>query len=202
MSLRNGKNIASIGAQRRLNQATDDLSSSYERLGSGLRINSASDDAAGLSVSSSLQADSRVYAQGIKNINDGISLLNVAQGALSQLSDIATRQEELAEQAANGVYSLTQRKALDKEANALKDEWNRIVDSTSFNGTKLFDGSLSGGLSIQSGYGTDGGVEFAIGQKLSRTVGTGSFSPFSSYSATGGADKGLILLDQYRLVKD
>ena len=105
MAVRIGSNIASLNAQGRLNQATDALSSTYERLSSGMRINKASDDPAGLAVSSSLNVDSRVYSQGIRNINDGLSLLNVAEGALFELSSITTRQQELAEQSANGVYS-------------------------------------------------------------------------------------------------
>lgn len=132
MVVRLGGNIPSLKAQRHLNRSSEELGNSYQRLGSGLRINGAADDPAGLAVSSILNLEARIYTQGIKNINDGISLLNVAQGGLSQLASLAVRQQELAEQAANGVFSLTQRKAIDKEAHALREEWNRIIGSTSF----------------------------------------------------------------------
>ena len=96
------------------------LASVYERLSSGQRINRASDDAAGLAVSSSLHVNTRVYNQAIRNINDGVSALTIADQAISNLSDIVVRQTELAEQAANGIYSTIQRAAMDREAQALK----------------------------------------------------------------------------------
>jgi len=103
MALTIGANIPSLRARRSLADASDSLSASTTRLASGLRINSAADDAAGLAIATSLNASSRIYTQGIRNINDGISVLNVAEGALSELGNITTRQKELAEQAANGV---------------------------------------------------------------------------------------------------
>lgn len=92
-------------AQRSLASASEMLNASSTRLASGLRINSAADDAAGLAIASQLNTSSRVYTQGMRNINDGMSVLNVAEGALSQLGQVTIRQKELAEQAANGVYS-------------------------------------------------------------------------------------------------
>ena len=113
-----GSNIASLGAQRRLANASEKLGSVFERLSSGLRINRASDDAAGLAVSSSLNAYQRIYTQGVRNLNDGVSALSIADGAIGQLSNIVTRQNELAEQAANGIYTTVPRSALDREAQA------------------------------------------------------------------------------------
>lgn len=124
---------------RHLDSAQSSLSSSSRRLSSGLRINSASDDAAGLAISQSLRAQRRVYAQAIRNASDGIGLANVAQGAMVELTGILTRHAELAEQAANGMYSAAQRQALQTEATELTNEYNRIVDSTVFNGIKVFD---------------------------------------------------------------
>lgn len=92
-----GSNIASLSAQRRLSDSTRELSHTYERLASGLRINRASDDAAGLSISQSLRADAKIFTQGLRNLNDGISLFNIAESAIEQLSNITVRLKELAD---------------------------------------------------------------------------------------------------------
>ena len=173
MTIRLGSNVASLTAQRKLADGTAALAKTFERLSSGQRINRASDDAAGLSIADSLRADTRVFNQAVRNINDGISVLAIAQGALAQLTSITTRQLELAEQAANGVYSLVQRRALDTEANALVDEFNRIVEAVEFNGLKLLDSLTE--LRIQAGKGIEGSIAFAIGDELARTVGDGTF---------------------------
>jgi len=141
MALTIQSNIASLQSQRRLSQTSARLSSSFERLSSGLRINKASDDAAGLAIADSLRVDSRVMSQGLRNVNDGISMLTIAEGSLTSLSNILTRITELAEQSANGVNSSPQRAALDSEAQALKSEYNRIISTTTFNGGHLFDGN-------------------------------------------------------------
>src|SRR5690606_8709682 len=109
------------------------LRTTFERLGSGMRINRAVDDAAGLAVASALDARSRIYTQAIRNVNDGISLLNIAEGGISQMSDIIGRIRELATQAANGTFSAVQRITLDREADLLVDEFNRLTESTFFN---------------------------------------------------------------------
>lgn len=181
-----GSNIAALATQRRLGDADGRLHTVFERLSSGLRINRPSDDAAGLAISESLRADSRVYSQGIRNINDGLSTLAIADGALAELSTILTRQAELAEQAANGVYSFSQRSALHKEAEALTDEFNRIVESTEFNGRKLFE-SVGEELRIQAGYGLSGSIGFGIGSDLARTVGDGTFQTGVAYTSGAGA---------------
>lgn len=173
-------NIVSLGAQRQLGRASESLATSYERLSSGMRINKASDDAAGLAIADSLRADTRVYTQGVKNISDGISAINIADSALSSLSEIVVRQKELATQAANGSYTLTQRKALHQEAQALTAEYNRIVATTKFNGTSLFD-TNNGTFSIQAGYGTDAVLSNNIGDEFYRDIGTGSFTLGTSF---------------------
>lgn len=183
MVLRIGSNHASLQAQRRLGNTTEAIATSYERLGSGLRINRASDDPAGLAVSSALRANSRVFAQALRNINDGLSLLSVGEGALVELSSLTTRQLELAEQAANGSYSAVQRKALDEEAQALQQEFGRVVASTSLNGVKLLNGSLPEGVRIQVGYGTEESLIFGLGSSLMRLQSSGSFATRVSYSA-------------------
>ena len=104
-----------MDAIRGLSKTSKGLSEIYTQLASGSRINKASDDAAGLAIASKLNADSRVYGQGIKNINDGISVLQIASNAITSLKDITIRRQELAEQSANGVYSDKQRESLNKE---------------------------------------------------------------------------------------
>ena len=119
MAIKIGSNLASLNAQRRLGDATNTLSGIYEKLSSGQRINRASDDAAGLAIADELNAKGRIYTQGIRNGNDGISLLNIADSAIDALSGVVTRIRELSEQSANGTYSNQQRAALDAEAQAL-----------------------------------------------------------------------------------
>lgn len=164
--------IASMQVQRRMNDAINDAGQVFQRLASGQRINRASDDAAGLALSSSLRVNSRVFAQGVRNLNDGISALNIADGAVSNLSGIMERLRELAAQASNGSYSSAQRAALDKEAQELRKEYFRLASSTTFNGINLLNGALGTGLRIQSGYGASGSVLTGVGG----TMGTGNFS--------------------------
>ena len=109
-------NIASLNAQRRFAKSSQSLQDSFTRLSSGLRINRSSDDAAGLAIAESLNVDSRVFAQGIRNLNDGISLLNVAEAATGEISNILFRLRELATQSANGTLSKEQRGALDENS--------------------------------------------------------------------------------------
>ncbi len=175
-------NLASLNAQRRLQESTSALSTSFQRLSSGLRVNRASDDAAGLAISSSLQTDSRVYAQAIRNLNDGISLLQIAEGGIQQLGTIILRAKELSEQSANGVLSDGQRTALQAEASALVSEYNRIVSTNSLNGLALIDGSLQQ-FNLQGGYGSSGTLSLSIGADLLRSYGTGDLQPAQNLAA-------------------
>lgn len=176
-------NLASLNAQRRLASSSKGLSDTFVRLSSGLRINRASDDAAGLSISESLNADKRVLAQGVRNLNDGISLLSIADAAVAELSTITIRLSELAEQSATGSLSNVQRSALDEEAQALREEYFRIVQTTEFNGEKLFDGNLTE-LRLQAGYGSEGAIVSGLGGK----IGTGEFGEVISHDAENPAD--------------
>jgi flagellin-like hook-associated protein FlgL len=144
-------NVASLNAQRRLGQSTQALQQSFERLSSGLRINKASDDAAGLAIASSLNVDSRVFTTATRNANDAVSFFSIAEGALTSLVDITTRLKELAQESSNGTLSYTQRKSLDAEAQALGKEYQRIINTTQFNGTNIIN-SGNGPLAIQAGY--------------------------------------------------
>ena len=152
-------------------QSTQAVQQSFTRLSSGLRINKASDDAAGLAISESLNVDARVYTQGIRNLNDGISLTNIADGAIESLSNIVIRQEELAEQAANGTLGSKQRSVLDAEAAALSQEFFRIARTAEFNGQQLLDGTI-GDVMLQAGYGESGGI--LVGG-FGGAMGTGGF---------------------------
>ncbi len=143
MRLSLGSNIISLQAQRRLNESTAALSSVYERLSSGQRINRASDDAAGLSVSATLGAKSRVLGRANQNIGDAQSLLTIADSTFGEISNILGRIGELAEQAANGSYSSGQRRNMNSEFRQLQLELERISDSTSFNGLNLLGGTQS-----------------------------------------------------------
>lgn len=140
MTLNIRTNVPSLIAQRNLDQSTSRINTSYERLSSGLRINRARDDAAGLSIAESLKADQRVAGVAIRNASDGISIISIADQAIGQIGNVLGRLAELAEQSANGVFSNTQRSALDNEFRALVDEMERIALNTEFNGLKLLSG--------------------------------------------------------------
>jgi len=143
MALRIYNNLFSTNAQRNLATNSGNLGSSLEKLSSGMRINKAADDAAGLSISEGMRAQIRSMNQASKNANDGISLINTAEGALSEQSSILVRMRELASQAATGTVGSTERATINREFTALKDEIDRIAAVTEFNGQKLIDGSLS-----------------------------------------------------------
>lgn len=145
-------NIVSLNAQRNLGKSTAALSKSVEKLSSGLRINHAADDAAGLAISTSLKAQVRSINQAVRNANDAVSMLQTAEGGMAEMSNILLRMRELAEQAANESLSDTERGYLNDEYVALKSEINRISDVTEFAGSKLLDGNLSAGVNFQIGF--------------------------------------------------
>lgn len=184
MSIVLGSNIAASQAQRRLAESSSSLRQTFERLSSGLRINRAGDDAAGLAISESLKADTRIYNQGVRNLNDGLGLLAVADGALENLSNVVIRLKELAQQSANGVYGSAQRAALDKEAQKLSEEYERVIRSTAFNGLGLFSGSL-GAVALQGGVGLNGRISSTLGG----AVGNGTFASATQTTASGSAER-------------
>ncbi len=187
-----GSNIDSLKAQRGLTRSSTALSRVYERLASGMRINHASDDAAGLAIADSLRSDSRLYAQSVRNTNDALSLLNVTESGLQSMNTVLSRIAELAEQAANGVYSTAQRASLDREAQSLKAEFSRIVDTVQFNGINLLDGS-AGPISVQIGI--DGTANSRItlsgisASSSSSSSGTGNFTGPTNYNVTGRSEE-------------
>ena len=136
-------NIASLNAQRNLNASQSSLATSLQRLSSGLRINSAKDDAAGLAIATRFTSQINGLNQAARNANDGISLSQTAEGALGVISDNLQRIRELAVQSRNATNSATDRAALNTEAQQLKQEIDRVASTTSFNGVKLLDGSFT-----------------------------------------------------------
>ena len=139
-------NIASLNAQRQLGKTQNLLDKSLQRLSSGLRINSAKDDAAGLAISNRMTSQIRGLNQAVRNANDGISLAQTAEGALQESSDILQRIRELAVQSANDSNSASDRVNLQKEVSQLQQELNRIANTTTFNNTELLDGTFSSKL--------------------------------------------------------
>ncbi len=158
MGLRVNTNIASLNAQRSLNQTTEKLQASFRRLSTGLRIASAADDAAGLAISERFRAQIRSTNQAVRNAQDGISLTQTGEGALNEVSSILIRLRELSIQSANATVSNQDRDTLNQEFTDLINEIERIAKSTTFNGVNLLDGSASS-LSFQVGTGTTVGVD-------------------------------------------
>ena len=162
MSLVINHNLMAMGAARHLSATYGRLSRSVARLASGLRINSAADDAAGLAIREMMRTDIRVLQQGVRNANDAISLIQTADGALSVIDEKLTRMKELAEQAATGTYTDIQRLIMDSEYQAMASEITRIAMATDFNGVKLLDGSLSG-TGLSGGPGNQMKIHFGTG---------------------------------------
>ena len=146
MAVRIFNNIPSLNAQRILGINNARLAQSVERISSGIRINRGSDDAAGLAISEGLRLDIRALRQAVRNANDGVSLINVTEGALNEQSGILIRLRELASQAATGTVGSTERATIQLEFTALRNELDRIAQTTEFNGQKLIEGSLASSL--------------------------------------------------------
>jgi flagellin len=150
MSITVNTNVSAMTAQRYLNSATSDVNQSMERLSSGSKINSAKDDAAGLQISNRLNTQTRGLDVAVRNANDGISMMQTAEGAMKETSNILSRVRDLALQSSNGSNTDADRGAIQQEVTALSDEMNRIAETTSFGGTRLLNGSF-GTKSFQVG---------------------------------------------------
>jgi flagellin len=136
-------NVASVNARRLLDENSARLAQSIQRMSSGIRINKASDDAAGLAISEGLRSDIRTLRQAVRNANDGMALVQITEGALQEQGSILIRLRELASQSANGTVGSTERASIQLEFSALRDEVDRISATTQFNGQGLVDGSLA-----------------------------------------------------------
>ncbi len=196
-------NLASLNAQRNLSTSQSSLNTSLQRLSSGLRVNSAKDDAAGLAISESLTSAIRGNTQAVRNANDGISVGQTAEGALGQISNNLQRIREISVQAANGSVSNSNRSQLQLEVDQLTQEISRIVQTTQFNGTSLLSGQTT--ITFQIGYSGTADNQVSVSTTdLAQTGAAGLYSFSGSLTATGtinittsgGASAALAALDQ------
>jgi flagellin len=166
-------NVASLNARRNLEKTNNALSKSLERLSSGMRINSAKDDAAGLQISNKLTSQINGLNQSVRNANDGISLAQTAEGALQESTNLLQRIRDLSVQSANGTNSATERKALQQEVGQLVSELNRISETTAFGGRKLLDGTF-GSASFQVGASSNQTIGVSLSESSASTIGQNS----------------------------
>ena len=184
MAISINTNVASLNAQRNLSASQTNLAKSMQRLSSGLRINSAKDDAAGLAISDRMTSQIRGLNQATRNANDGISLAQTAEGAMQESTNILQRMRELAVQSANDTNSASDRASLQSEVDQLKQELTRIAETTTFNGKKLLDGSM---ISAQFQVGANAGetISFGIGSARSTDLGNHSLTTNNATAAQG-----------------
>ena len=175
-------NVISLNSQRNLSSSQSSLAVSMQRLSSGLRVNSAKDDAAGLAIAERMNTQVRGLTVGARNSNDGISLAQTAEGALGKVGDMLQRMRELAVQASNATNSKADRAALQAEVAQLIDEVDRVAKQTSFNGTKILDGSFSGAV-FQVG--ANSGDNITVGRLTNTTAKGLSDVAYAYGSATG-----------------
>ena len=200
MPVRIFNNIPSLNAQRILGNNNNALATSVERISSGLRINRSADDAAGLAISEALRSDIRGLRQAVRNANDGISLINVTEGALNEQSGILIRLRELASQAATGTVGSTERATIQIEFNQLRNEIDRISATTLFNGQGLVDGSLSSSTAsanqvlIQVGIDSGSNSRINLNTEVALNAITASSLSIDTLSVTA-ADNALTALD-------
>jgi flagellin len=199
MAMSINTNVVSINAQRNLALSGGSLATSMQRLSSGLRVNSAKDDAAGLAIAERMSTQVRGLAVASRNANDGISLAQTAEGALSKVGDMLQRMRELAVQAGNATNSKSDREALNAELVQLRDEVDRVAKTTSFNGQKVLDGSFTGGV-FQVG--ANSGDNITVGalantkvDKLGKSMyGTTGVTSLSATNVSGAAVTGTITI--------
>ncbi len=201
MPIRIFNNIPSLSAQRILGINNDRLATSVERISSGIRINRAADDAAGLAISEALRSDIRALRQAVRNANDGISLINVTEGALNEQSGILIRLRELASQASTGTVGSTERQTIQLEFDSLRLEIDRISATTEFNGQGLVDGSLASSVNtanhilIQVGIDSNANSRIDLNEQVNLAAVTASSLSIADLSVTS-SQLALTALDQ------
>src|SRR6476661_1139071 len=179
-------NIASLNTQRNLSSSQASLNTSIQRLSSGLRINSAKDDAAGLAIAERMNAQVRGLNVAARNANDGVSLAQTAEGSLGKIGDMVQRMRELAVQSSNATNSSSDRQALQQEVSQLKSEIDRVAGTTNFNGTKLLDGSFS---AAKFQVGANAGEDITIASITnSQLAGMGVVNRATTQNATSAGD--------------
>lgn len=198
MALSINTNVASLNAQRNLGASQSNLAKSMQRLSSGLRINSAKDDAAGLAISDRMTSQIRGLNQAVRNANDGISLAQTAEGALQESTNILQRMRELAVQSANDSNSSSDRSSLQKEVAQLQSELNRIADTTNFNGKKLFDGSFSA-QKFQVGSNANEVISFSLKNARADHIGSYTISGGSMRQANQSANNNAAALTSHNI---
>ena len=190
MAVRIFNNIPSLTAQKLLGANNDRLAKSVERISSGIRINRAADDAAGLAISEGLRSDIRATRQAVRNANDGISVINITEGALNEQASILIRLRELASQASTGTVGSTERQTIQLEFDALRLEIDRIAATTEFNGQNLVDGSLASSVSsgnqifIQVGIDSSADSQINLNTSINLTAVTSSSLSIDTLSVT------------------
>ena len=196
MALTVNTNVSSLNAQRNLTRSGEGLATSMERLASGMRINSAKDDAAGLQISNRLTSQINGLAVAQRNANDGISMAQTAEGALNETTNILQRMRELSLQSANGSNSAADKDALNTEVTALKAEITRIATTTSFGEQKLLDGTggTSGTFTFQIGANQAETIDFTIGN-MTAAVGGLNVDAVNIGSASGDTDAAIGSID-------
>jgi len=186
MALRIFTNLSSQNSQRAMSINSARLGSALERIATGIRLQRSSDDIAAMSVSQSLKGDVTALRQGAKNLNDGISLIKTADGSLSEQSSILIRLREITAQSATGTIGNVERATVQLEFSALRAEFDRIANTSEFNGQKLLDGSLAASSSnstiLQLGVDSSDNNRFDLNQKLNLTAITSSELGFSTDS--------------------
>ena len=175
MTITVNTNVSAMTAQRHLGNATQLLNQSLERLSSGSRINSAKDDAAGLQISNRLESQMSGLDVAMRNANDGISIMQTAEGAMTESTNILQRMRDLSLQSSNGSNSGSERQALQEEMTALNDELNRIAETTSFGGRKLLNGSFKE-AAFQIGASSGEAVQVSLNNMRTDTLAMGGFS--------------------------
>ena len=186
MALRIFTNLSSLNSQRAMSINNARLGSSLERIATGIRLQRSGDDIGAMSVSESLRGDVTALKQGAKNLNDGISMIQTADGALNEQSSILIRLREITTQSATGTIGDTERVSLQLEFSALRSEFDRIANTTEFNSRKLLDGSLAASSSdttvLQLGLDSSDNNRFDLNQKINLTAITSSALGFSTDS--------------------
>ncbi|KTD64128.1 flagellin N-terminal helical domain-containing protein [Legionella spiritensis] len=180
-------NVMSLNAQRNLNGSQKMMQTAIQRLSSGLRINGAKDDAAGLAISERMTAQIRGMNQAVRNANDGISLTQTAEGAMQETTNILQRMRELSLQAANSTNNNGDRQAIQEEITQLQDEIDRIAGNTQFNGQNILDGSFSG-ASFQVGANANQTIDFAINSVKGSAIGNIATETGTEVTAAAATD--------------
>ncbi|GIL36765.1 flagellin [Phycicoccus sp. DTK01] len=193
MGLQVNTNVAALNAYRHLNSTQSSMNTSLERLSSGLRINRAADDAAGLAISEKLRAQTNGLSQATSNAQDAISLVQTAEGALNETHSILQRMRQLAVQSGNDTNTADDRTAIQSEVTALNDELDRIANTTQFNGQNLLDGTggTAGTFTFQIGANSGQTVDVAFAQADTTTLGTDTLD----VSTSAGAATALTAID-------